>query len=76
MSTWVCIALGIVALICLVDIIVFVFSSFSNASNFTYKICRPLFGLISGPGIGMAIGFVIRLLEFGFVVWYITNCLF
>ena len=68
--------LGAFALVCFIDIVAFVVTSLHNATNFTYYICRPLFGLISGPGIGMVIGFVVRLAEFGFVVWlatYIVN---
>lgn len=57
------ILLIILAVICVLDVIIFVCKSFGNASNFTYYICRPFFGLISGNGIGMVIGFIIRLCE-------------
>jgi hypothetical protein len=48
------------------DILLFVLSAWGAPSEFMYRLCRPLFGLISGNSIGMMIGFLIRIAE---VVW-------
>ena len=61
------ILLIILAIICLADIATFVIQAVGNASNFSYYICRPLWGLISGKSIGMVIGFIIRCLEVAIV---------
>lgn len=53
----------IIAIICALDIVTFIVQAFGNASDFVYYLCRPFWGLISGSGIGMAIGFVIRVAE-------------
>lgn len=56
----------IITIIFVLDTITFIVQSFGNGSNFTYYICRPLWGLISGSSIGMAIGFVVRISEVAF----------
>ena len=56
----------IITIIFVLDTLTFIVLSFGNGSNFTYYICRPLWGLISGSSISMAIGFMMRLAEMAF----------
>jgi len=55
----------VIAIVFILDLLTFIWQSLHSASNFTYYICRPLWGLISGKSIGMVIGFIIRLVECG-----------
>lgn len=52
----------VLGVICLIDIIAFIFQAMGCASNLTYYICRP-FGGLFGDGVSMFLGLVIRIVE-------------
>ena len=66
----------VIAIIFVLDLLTFILQSLHSASNFTYYICRPLWGLISGKSIGMVFGFIIRLVECGAACILISRYLF
>lgn len=66
------IALGILGFIILADVLTFIMQCVGCASNLTYYICRPFWGMF-GDSISMFMGLLIRLAETGLTVFCIDS---